>query len=828
MANQFHRLQTQAELHRPERTGRGNPNNFTVADTEANFTIPEGSGLTASDFIFNPEDGQYYQDLNTGDVYRFVKYSTLAQQQTSDDFVGVFNITKREKGTASTTVPLRNDDISALSTISFTDNEQLLIQAATGESQVVVVTGDQEYGTTEFSVKVDEFANNFDIGTFYNSSPTVSRFKKGGIWEKLVEYDRDSETITNVANAGFKAESIGEITVGFGGQQTEVETSGGGTFYEYNNVQYLKREDALNAAIADGVSPFNAPAVIITVIVDPTTETKQIPREVTQITANLSAEVTEGEEITVVDPASLNSVKLTINNDGNDEISAFGPGENIVLDVQDDTIKPFFPIGSLIFGEEGYRESSIKVDPSRIQLAVLGARGGDGIGVLTQDVGEGTTSQLNLKNIDETVNIKDNQSLILLNKFGDVKQATANGAQTLSAGTGTLNINSITIASGEPIFEADTSVVKEPSYASSSRITVAEGDITLAAQEANDASSAVASLSLTVGSNSASISSQASLIDSNSSAIASTTSRVSSTETQIGTLNQSVTDIENTLEQNDVTAISGLQTSVQGIEGDIDSINATAVLKTDVDGNISAIRLDSTTGGSAINIKADQITFDGSTTFIGDFFAQDLITGASGAELQTPEGGDSPLGLSTPANADDESQECRLKFSTYSETSGSIVGGFDLLANGDANVANSMTARIRKRSSIGTLNIVLDGNVTYTGTLSSSSDKRLKGNVVPLGSALEKIAQLDAVVYDTINPDDAPDEREIGLFAQDVEPLFPEAVGERTEENEEGEEITYKTLSYIQLIPALIESVKELKQQNEELKTRIEALEQQS
>jgi hypothetical protein len=468
------------------------------------------------------------------------------------------------------------------------------------------------------------------------------------------------------------------------------------------------------------------------------------------------------------------------------------------------------------------------VDPSRIQLAVLGARGGDGIGVLTQDVGEGTTSQLNLKNIDETVNIKDNQSLILLNKFGDVKQATANGAQTLSAGTGTLNINSITIASGEPIFEADTSVVKEPSYASSSRITVAEGDITLAAQEANDASSAVASLSLTVGSNSASISSQASLIDSNSSAIASTTSRVSSTETQIGTLNQSVTDIENTLEQNDVTAISGLQTSVQGIEGDIDSINATAVLKTDVDGNISAIRLDSTTGGSAINIKADQITFDGSTTFIGDFFAQDLITGASGAELQTPEGGDSPLGLSTPANADDESQECRLKFSTYSETSGSIVGGFDLLANGDANVANSMTARIRKRSSIGTLNIVLDGNVTYTGTLSSSSDKRLKGNVVPLGSALEKIAQLDAVVYDTINPDDAPDEREIGLFAQDVEPLFPEAVGERTEENEEGEEITYKTLSYIQLIPALIESVKELKQQNEELKTRIEALEQQS
>ena len=239
--------------------------------------------------------------------------------------------------------------------------------------------------------------------------------------------------------------------------------------------------------------------------------------------------------------------------------------------------------------------------------------------------------------------------------------------------------------------------------------------------------------------------------------------------------------------------------------------------------------MDSTPTEARIGIKADQITFEGSTTFIGDLLAQDLITGASGARLLTPEGGDSPLSLSTPANADDESQECRLKFSTYSESQDTIgPGGFDLLADGDANVANSMTAKIRKRSSLGTLNIVLDGNVTYTGTLSSSSDKRLKGNVVPLGSALEKIAQLDAVVYDTINPDDAPDEREIGLFAQDVEPLFPEAVNDATDVDADGNPIEYKTLSYIQLIPALIESVKELKQQNEELKTRIEALEQQS
>jgi len=37
-------------------------------------------------------------------------------------------------------------------------------------------------------------------------------------------------------------------------------------------------------------------------------------------------------------------------------------------------------------------------------------------------------------------------------------------------------------------------------------------------------------------------------------------------------------------------------------------------------------------------------------------------------------------------------------------------------------------------------------------------------------------------------------------------------------ENEEGERIEYKTLSYTQLIPALIESIKELKQEIDQLK----------
>lgn len=50
MSNKFHRLLGEGELHRPERTGEGDPNNLS---------------------IFSPQDGQYYQDTATGNLWRY-------------------------------------------------------------------------------------------------------------------------------------------------------------------------------------------------------------------------------------------------------------------------------------------------------------------------------------------------------------------------------------------------------------------------------------------------------------------------------------------------------------------------------------------------------------------------------------------------------------------------------------------------------------------------------------------------------------------------------------------------------------------------------------
>ena len=59
--------------------------------------------------------------------------------------------------------------------------------------------------------------------------------------------------------------------------------------------------------------------------------------------------------------------------------------------------------------------------------------------------------------------------------------------------------------------------------------------------------------------------------------------------------------------------------------------------------------------------------------------------------------------------------------------------------------------------------------------------------------------------------------RNLGLIAQEVENILPEAVY-----TDQG---GYKSLDYASIVPLLIEAVKELKTQNEDLQLRIKALE---
>jgi hypothetical protein len=111
-------------------------------------------------------------------------------------------------------------------------------------------------------------------------------------------------------------------------------------------------------------------------------------------------------------------------------------------------------------------------------------------------------------------------------------------------------------------------------------------------------------------------------------------------------------------------------------------------------------------------------------------------------------------------------------------------------------------------------------NGSSTGTYQTTgwqhtSDQRLKTNIKTLSSSLAKILQLRGVSFNWKN--NPNDDNQIGFIAQEVEPLFPEAVSK----DEDG----MYSMAYQNLVAPLVEAIKEqqamiekLKAENAELK----------
>jgi hypothetical protein len=106
-----------------------------------------------------------------------------------------------------------------------------------------------------------------------------------------------------------------------------------------------------------------------------------------------------------------------------------------------------------------------------------------------------------------------------------------------------------------------------------------------------------------------------------------------------------------------------------------------------------------------------------------------------------------------------------------------------------------------------------------------TSDERLKSNVRQVEGALEKLERIRGVAFEQAETESpfalggVPGQPSIGVLAQEIEEVFPELVSIYEPEQE------YKAVNYDGLTSVLIEAVKELKAQNEELRSRIDALE---
>ncbi|MBN31686.1 MAG: hypothetical protein CL845_06800 [Crocinitomicaceae bacterium] len=98
-----------------------------------------------------------------------------------------------------------------------------------------------------------------------------------------------------------------------------------------------------------------------------------------------------------------------------------------------------------------------------------------------------------------------------------------------------------------------------------------------------------------------------------------------------------------------------------------------------------------------------------------------------------------------------------------------------------------------------------------------SSDRKLKENIRPLENSLDKVLTLDGVKFDW--KDEERDNDQIGFIAQDIEKVLPELVSEVDTLGEVNE--THKVVNYDGVIPVLVEAIKELKAEIDELKDKL-------
>tara|TARA_R110000822_G_scaffold134657_6_gene272332 strand:+ start:11230 stop:11874 length:645 start_codon:yes stop_codon:yes gene_type:complete len=105
-----------------------------------------------------------------------------------------------------------------------------------------------------------------------------------------------------------------------------------------------------------------------------------------------------------------------------------------------------------------------------------------------------------------------------------------------------------------------------------------------------------------------------------------------------------------------------------------------------------------------------------------------------------------------------------------------------------------------------TYNLEVSGSIRTSASIFQSSDRRLKDNIETVTEGLSKIISSRGVTFDKDGGKNA------GVIAQEIQKTMPEVVSE----DNKG----YLSVNYNGIIGYLIEAVKELKQEVEELKSR--------
>jgi hypothetical protein len=134
--------------------------------------------------------------------------------------------------------------------------------------------------------------------------------------------------------------------------------------------------------------------------------------------------------------------------------------------------------------------------------------------------------------------------------------------------------------------------------------------------------------------------------------------------------------------------------------------------------------------------------------------------------------------------------------------------------------------------------VFADGDLAYTGSLISVSDRKLKQNLIPQGETLSKLLRLEVTSFEHRRDGDAAKMnlargRHVGFVAQQVEEVFPDLVVEgvhvqpRTlqDKSDTSVAVRFKGLRQSELIPLLVKAIQEQQAQIDELRQRLAAVE---
>jgi len=185
-----------------------------------------------------------------------------------------------------------------------------------------------------------------------------------------------------------------------------------------------------------------------------------------------------------------------------------------------------------------------------------------------------------------------------------------------------------------------------------------------------------------------------------------------------------------------------------------------------------------TIDGTEIDLSSGNLTLDS---------AGHIVLDADGGELQFKDGG---TAIGTIYNSSSN-------LAIYSAGSDN-----DLLLQG--NDGGSLITAL-------SLDMSAAGAATFNNDVTAFSDERLKENIETISDALDKVCQMRGVTFDRI---DADGERQMGVIAQEVEKVAPEVVREDKSEDK------IKSVAYGNMVGLLIEAIKDLKNEVDELKNR--------